>query len=143
MAFDTCEPNLGITRASLTQMSSNSGYRAVDGSFDNFENTVEDRPESIQLKSSPFSEQTAAILPNLQLFNSSQQTRKLLLSQSVRWIGTLVFVAFMLVTLKIFQDKDNFSHDQKYAFNTIVTGLSLGLGLNFFVGRHLPLFSGH
>ena len=146
LAFDTCVPILGITRALLTQMSSNTGYRAVDGSSDNFENTIEERAESIQLKSSPFSEPTAALSPNLQLFNSSQQTRKLFLSQSVRWIGTVIFVAFMLATLKVYQDKDNFSHDQKYAFNTIVTGLSLGLGLNFFVG-HYPasprLLSGH
>ena len=127
-------------------MSSNRGYRAVDGSFHNFENTIEERTESIQLKSSPFSEQAAAIPPNLQLFNSSQQTRKLFLSQSVRWIGTLIFVVFILATLKVYQDKDNFSHDQKYAFNTIVTGLSLGLALNFFVGQCLAsrrLFSGH
>lgn len=146
LAFDTCVPILGTTRALLTQMSSNTGYRVVDGSFDNFENTIDERTESIQLKSNPFSEQTAAIPPNLQLFNSSQQTRKLFLSQSVRWIGTLIFVAFMVATLKVYQDKGNFSHDQKYAFNTIVTGLSLGLGLNFFVGQNLTsprLFSGH
>lgn len=127
-------------------MSSNTGYRAVDGSFHNFENTIDEQTESIHLKSSPFLAQAAAIPQNLQLFNSSQQTRKLYLSQSIRWIGTLIFVAFMLSTLKIYEDKDNFSHKQKYAFNTIVTGLSLGLGLNFFVRQHLAsqsLFSGH
>ncbi len=121
-------------------MPSNTGYRAVDDSFHLSENTIEEHTESIQLENTPLSKQAAAahaIPPNLQLFSSSQQTRKLFLSQSIRWIGTLIFVIFMLATLKIYQDKDNFSHDQKYAFNTIVTGLSLGLGLNFFVGRHL------
>ena len=121
-------------------MPSSTGYRAVDDSFHNFENTVGEHTESIQLEINPFSKQAAVahtIPPNLQLFSSSQQTRKLFLSQSIRWIGTLIFVIFMLATLKVYQDKDNFSHEQKYAFNTIVTGLSLGLGLNFFVGRHL------
>ena len=121
-------------------MPSKTGYRAVDDSFQYSENTTEEHTESIQLQNSPFSKQAAAaqaIPPNLQLFNSSQQTRKLFLSQSIRWIGTLIFVAFMLATLKIYHDKGNFSHDQKYTFNTIVTALSLGLGLNFFVGQHL------
>ena len=121
-------------------MPSKTGYRAVDDSFQHSEDTVEEHAESIQLENSPFSKQATAaqaITPELQLFNSDQQTRKLFLSQSIRWIGTLIFVAFMLATLKVYQDKDNFSHGQKYAFNTIVTALSLGLGLNFFVGHHL------
>ena len=121
-------------------MPSKTGYRAVDDSFQYSENNIEEHTESIQLKNSPFSKQAAAaqaIPPNLQLFNSSQQTRKLFLSQSIRWIGTLIFVACMLATLKVYQDKDNFSHDQKYTFNTIVTAFSLGLGLNFFVGQRL------
>ena len=135
-AFDVSVPGLGNTKALLIQMPSHTGYRAVDDSFHNLENTIENHTESIQLKNSPFLRQAAAaqaIPPNLQIFNSSQQTRKLFLSQSIRWIGTLIFVAFMLATLKVYQDKGNFSHDQKYAFNTIVTALSLGLGLNFFV----------
>ena len=121
-------------------MPSNTGYRAVGDNFQYSENTIEEHTESIQLENSPFSKQAVAaqaVPPNLQLFNSNQQTRKLFFSQSIRWIGTLIFVAFMLATLKGYQDKDNFSHDQKYAFNTIVTALSLGLGLNFFVGQHL------
>ena len=121
-------------------MSSNTGYRALDDSFHNLENSIEEHTESIRLKNGPFSKQAAAaqaIPQNLQVFNSSRQTRKLFLSQSIRWIGTLIFVALMLATLKVYHDKDNFSHDQKYAFNTIVTALSLGLGLNFFVGQHL------
>ena len=124
----------------LIEMPSNTGYRAVDDSFQYLEDTVEEHAESIQLENSPFSKQAAApqaIPPELQHFNSNKQTRKLFLSQSIRWIGTLIFVAFMLATLKVYQDKDNFSHDQKYAFNTIVTAFSLGLGLNFFVGQHL------
>ena len=146
MALDSCVSNLGTTRALLTQMSSKTGYRVIDGSFDNFENNIEERTESIQLKDSTFSEQTAAILPKPQLFNSREQTCKLTLSQCFRWFGTFIFVASLLATLIIYQKKGNFSHEQKYAFDTIVTGLSLGLGLNFFVGRHLAsrrLFSGH
>ncbi|KAK0509699.1 hypothetical protein JMJ35_008093 [Cladonia borealis] len=116
-------------------MPSKTGYRAVDDSSQHSENTIEEHAEGIQLENSHFSKQAAAaqaIPSNLQLFNSNQQTRKLFLSQSIRWIGTLIFVAFMLATLKVYHDKDNFSHDQKYAFNTIVTACSLGLGLNFF-----------
>ena len=127
-------------------MSSTTGYRVIDDSFDNFENNIEERTESIQLKNSTFSVQTAAILPKPQLFNSHKQTCKLFRSQCFRWLGTLVFVASMLATLKFYQKKDNFSREQKYVFDTIVTALSLGLGLNFFVGRHLAsrrLFSGH
>ena len=123
-------------------MPSKTGYRAVDDSFQYSEDAVEEHA-GIQLENSPFSKQAAAaqaIPPELQLFNSNQQTRKLFLSQSVRWIGTLIFVAFMLATLKVYEDKKNFSHGQKYAFNTIVTAFSLGLGLNFFVGQYLTSF---
>ena len=127
-------------------MSSKTRYRVVESNFDNVENTIEERTESIQLINSPFSEQKAAITRELQLFDSSKQTRNLFWSQCDRWFGTLIFIALMLATLKFYQDKGNFSRDQKYAFDTIVTGLSLGLGLNFFVGRNLAsrrLFSGH
>ena len=127
-------------------MSSKTRYRVVESNFDNVENTIEERTESIQLINSPFSEQKAAITRELQLFDSSKQTRNLFWSQCGRWFGTLIFIALMLATLKFYQEKGNFSRDQKYAFDTIVTGLSLGLGLNFFVGRNLAsrrLFSGH
>lgn len=72
--------------------------------------------------------------PNSRLFNSSQQTWRLFFPQFLRWLITVFFVAFLLATLKIYQDKGNFSRQQKHIFNTIITALSLGLGINFFEG---------
>lgn len=51
----------------------------------------------------------------------------------VRWLATTIFIAFVLATLKIYQDKGNFTSHQKANFNVIITALSLCLGLNFFV----------
>lgn len=72
--------------------------------------------------------------PNSKLFNSNQQTWRLFFPQFFRWFGTVIFVGFILATLKIFENQGNFSNGSKHLFNTIITALSLGLGLNFFVG---------
>lgn len=53
--------------------------------------------------------------------------------QFFRWLWTAIFLAFLLATLKIFENKDNFSSGQKTLFNVINIALSLALGLNFFV----------
>ena len=70
-------------------------------------------------------------------YDSSLQTRSLLLKGSIRWLGTAIFVTFVLATLKIYQDEGNISSAQKVTFNSIATALSLGLGLNFFVCRNV------
>lgn len=70
--------------------------------------------------------------PNSRLFSSTQQTWRLFFPQFIRWIITVIIVIFMLATLKLYENKGNFSLGQKHAFNTIITALSLGLGLNFF-----------
>ena len=105
--------------------------------------TLNDSRESIELKNVQDPGETAAPLdplskdssppPHSRVFNSNKQTWKLFFPQFFRWLGTVGFVALILVALKVFENKDNFSHNSKYLFNTIITSLSLGLGLNFFV----------
>ena len=68
-------------------------------------------------------------------FDHRQQTFALFKQQSFRWIGTVVFSFFVIATLKTYQDKGNISPGQKTTFNVIITALSLGLGLNFFVSH--------
>lgn len=55
----------------------------------------------------------------------------------VRCLATIVLIAFLLATLKIYQNKGNFTSHQKTNFNIIITALSLCLGLNFFVSHKL------
>lgn len=62
-----------------------------------------------------------------------KQIRSLLLPQTVRWLGTVVFSALFMIVLRIYESKRNFTRNDKNAFNVIVTGLSVGLGINFFV----------
>ena len=73
--------------------------------------------------------------PNPKVFKSNQQSWKLFFPQFFRWLGTVVFIAFILTNLKLFENAGNFSSRSKHLFNTIVTALSLGLGVNFFVSR--------
>ena len=54
-----------------------------------------------------------------------------------RWAATGIFTGLIALTLKIFENKGNFTSHEKTAFNTIITGLILGWGLNLFVG-HRP-----
>lgn len=53
----------------------------------------------------------------------------------VRCLATIVLIASLLATLKIYQNKGNFTSHQKTNFNVIITALSLCLGLNFFVSH--------
>lgn len=62
-----------------------------------------------------------------------KHTLELFYKTFVRCLATTIFVAFVLATLKIYQNKDNFTSHQKTTFNVIITALSLCLGLNFFV----------
>lgn len=57
-----------------------------------------------------------------------------------RWLVTTIFIAFVFATLKIYQNKGNFSARQKTNFNVTITVESLCLGLNFFVSHkfHAP-----
>lgn len=85
------------------------------------------RDDALEAKSSQRQSDTTAI------FQSSQQTRTLLLKGSVRWLGTAIFIVFVLVTLKIYESKGNITSTQEVNSNAISTALALGLGLNFFV----------
>ncbi|KAL8759048.1 MAG: hypothetical protein Q9184_003737 [Pyrenodesmia sp. 2 TL-2023] len=62
-----------------------------------------------------------------------KQTWSLLLPHTIRWLGTVVFSVLLISVLWIYQSKGNFTRSDKNAFNIIVTGLSVGLGINFFV----------
>lgn len=56
---------------------------------------------------------------------------------------TLVVAVFIAVVIIIYQRKGNMTGNQKHAFNTIITGLIVGLGLSFFVSgfNQWPLLS--
>ena len=54
---------------------------------------------------------------------------------------TLVVVCLIAVVIRVYEHKGNLTHIQKYAFNTIITGLILILGLSFFVRRLNECFS--
>ena len=136
-------------------MSSRQRYSPVspiDTTFrQNSDGTLRDGRESIELKDvhrerksetplAPTPPSSSGLPPPYsKIFKSDEQTWKLFYPQFWRWLGTVAFVALIVVTLKIFQDKGNFSHNSKYLFNTIITGLSLGLGLNFFVSLQIVL----
>ena len=68
-------------------------------------------------------------------FSRRKQIVSLLWSQSLRWVGTMIFCVLLVATMKVFEDKGNFTHTDKLIYNVIVTGLSVGLGLNFFVSN--------
>lgn len=68
-------------------------------------------------------------------FKSKQHDLVLFFKTFVRCLATTVFITFVLATLKIYQKKGNFTAHQKTNFNIIITALSLGLGLNFFVSH--------
>ena len=105
--------------------------------------TSQDSRDSIELRNlqrsehpaTPFNQKSkkSSPPPNSKVFNSNKQTWKLFFPQFFRWLGTAIFVAFILATLKIFEKQGNFSNKSKHLFNTIITALGLGLGLNFFV----------
>lgn len=62
-----------------------------------------------------------------------EQTWSLLLPQIVRWLGTVTLSVLLIFVFWIYQSKQNFTPKDKNTFNIIVTGLSVGLGINFFV----------
>lgn len=68
-----------------------------------------------------------------QNLDKAHQIRRLLSKRTFRWIVTVGFIAAIVATLKIYERKRNFSSGQKTVFNTIITALILGLGLNLFV----------
>ncbi|CAL8585112.1 hypothetical protein XPA_010690 [Xanthoria parietina] len=62
-----------------------------------------------------------------------EQTWSLLRPQTIRWLGTVLVSILLLATVWIYQNKGNFTRYDKNVFNVIITGLSVGLGINFFV----------
>ena len=72
---------------------------------------------------------------NEAFFSSKQQTKQLLRKQFFRWLVTAFFIAAIFLTLKVYQSKHYMTGTQKAIYNALITGLSLGLGLNFFVSQ--------
>lgn len=70
----------------------------------------------------------------------SSQTRTALIWQALGWLVTAIFCAFILITIQLFEEKGVVTKAQKHTFNTIITALILGLGLNFFVRHYYNLF---
>ncbi|KAL8923166.1 MAG: hypothetical protein Q9208_004729 [Pyrenodesmia sp. 3 TL-2023] len=64
--------------------------------------------------------------------NYRKQTRSILLPHTIRWLGTVVFSVLFVSVLWIYESKGSFTRNDKNVFNVIVTGLSVGLGINFF-----------
>lgn len=80
--------------------------------------------------------------PNMASHCESRQAYTPFIRQGFWWLVTATFCAFILVTIRIFERKGNITNVQKHTFNTIITGLILGLGLNFFVCHHAhPLYA--
>ena len=76
---------------------------------------------------------TSSVNIKSQIFNRRLQTRSLFLRQSLRWLGTIILSVSIIVTMKAYQMKGNFKNRDKSTYNVIFTGLSVGLGINFFV----------
>jgi hypothetical protein len=76
---------------------------------------------------------------NARHFNSKDQTRRLFAKQIFRWLATVIIIAFVLATFRIYERKGPITSAQKVTFNIIQTALSLALGLNFFVSHHVHL----
>ncbi|KAI4257249.1 MAG: hypothetical protein L6R42_005789 [Xanthoria sp. 1 TBL-2021] len=62
-----------------------------------------------------------------------QQAWSLLLPQAIRWLGTVLLSILLMSVVWIYQNKGNFTRTDKNVFNVIITGLSVGLGINFFL----------
>ncbi|KAL9629944.1 MAG: hypothetical protein Q9164_006652, partial [Protoblastenia rupestris] len=63
------------------------------------------------------------------------QTWSLLLPQTVRWLGTVTLSILLISVFWIYESKGNFTSKNKDSFNIIVTGLSVGIGINFFTAQ--------
>ena len=64
-------------------------------------------------------------------FSPNRQSWKLFSGQFWRLLLTLLFLGLFILTLILWEQRGNVSHDSKIWFNTITTILNLALGLNF------------
>ena len=60
--------------------------------------------------------------------------RRIPVKKLSRWAATVFFTGLIALVLAIFEKNGNFTSHKMIAFNTIITGLILGWGLNLFVG---------
>ena len=66
-------------------------------------------------------------------FDPAEQTCRLLKEQGVRLAMTIIFIGLIIAALKGFELYGNVGKYGKGIFNFVITGLSLLLGLSFFV----------
>lgn len=71
--------------------------------------------------------------PESKPFDPQAQTWRLFKEQSFRLAMTIFVIVLMVAALRIFEDQGNVSKIGKRVFNFVITGLSLLLGLGFFV----------
>lgn len=71
-------------------------------------------------------------------FESRNQSFAFCRQQIVQWILTAVLISSIYVTIEIYEAKGNLTLFQESTFQLIITALSLGLALNFFVSHHVP-----
>ena len=64
---------------------------------------------------------------------TSSHSRGFPLQQSVSWLITFALCVAIILTVRAYELHGNITAVQKHTFNTIVTGLILVLGINFFV----------
>lgn len=70
---------------------------------------------------------------NPKLLDYRKQTWSLLVPQTFRWLGTVLGSGLLVSVFRIYERKGNFTPHDKNVFNVIVTALSVGVGINFFV----------
>ena len=66
-------------------------------------------------------------------FSYAEQTRTILPRLLSRWLVTAAIVASILGVLRLYRNKGIISRAEKGTFNGVMTGLTILLGLNFFV----------
>lgn len=69
-------------------------------------------------------------------FDPAEQTWRLFKEQGVRLAMTITFIVLIIAALKVFENRGNVSKIGKRLFNFVITGLSLLLGLGFFVSTN-------
>lgn len=80
--------------------------------------------------------------PESKNFDPNEQTWRLFKEQGGRLSMTIVFIVLIIAALKIFEDRGNVAKFDKRVFNFVITGLSLLLGLGFFVSTSAFCFFG-
>ena len=60
-------------------------------------------------------------------------------SLSFPWICTVLFIVAYVIVVIVYDQKNVFTPSEKHVFDFVTTGLSVFLGLSFYVSSKLPL----